>query len=414
MKTSSKIGLLASLYLSQGLPYGFFTQALPALLRHQQVSLSLIGLTSLLSVTWAVKFLWAPLIDLWGSNRFGYRKSWIVPLQLWAALLLLCTALLDPKQALVVVVCIAFAANVLAATQDVATDALAIDVLSPAERGMGNGVQIAGYRVGMILGGGILLIIFDRVGWETTFTALGGMLLLGVLPVSLHQEPRRVVTPGTTRLPQHYMPMLLGAFRQPYMGAWLLVLLTYKAGDALGSAMLRPFLVDRGLSLAAIGWMLGTVGFTAGLLGAVVGGGVINLLGRDRGLVVFGLLHALSMALYALPAAGIGTEAFLYGVCAAEHFAGSLASVALCTQMMDRSRADASATDYTVQSSTLAVAIGVVGATSGLVAEAVGYTILFVLASVIGLAGVIVWMVIGKIHQRVWLTTFSTEERFHP
>jgi predicted MFS family arabinose efflux permease len=194
------------------------------------------------------------------------------------------------------------------------------------------------------------------------------------------------------------MDMVWEAFWQPYMGAWLLVLLTYKAGDALGSAMLRPFLIDRGLQLADIGWMLGTVGFSAGLLGAVVGGGVINLLGRTRGLVGFGLAHALSMVLYALPAAGIGTDALLYSLCAAEHFAGSLASVALCTQMMDRSRKEASATDYTIQSSALAIAIGVVGATSGFVTEWVGYTMLFVLAFVLGLAGVILYGVMSKIH----------------
>jgi predicted MFS family arabinose efflux permease len=160
--------------------------------------------------------------------------------------------------------------------------------------------------------------------------------------------------------------------------------------------MLRPFLIDRGLQLADIGWMLGTVGFSAGLLGAIVGGSVINRLGRTTSLVVFGLMHALSMLLYAVPAAGMGTEALLYGVCAAEHFAGSLASVALYTQMMDRSRVDTAATDYTVQSSALAVAIGVVGATSGVLAEAVGYTMLFVLAAVLGFAGVLVCLVSSK------------------
>jgi predicted MFS family arabinose efflux permease len=143
--------------------------------------------------------------------------------------------------------------------------------------------------------------------------------------------------------------------------------------------------------------MLGTVGFSAGLLGAVVGGGIINLLGRARSLVVFGLTHTLSMLLYAVPAAGMGTEALLYGLCAAEHFAGSLASVALYTQMMDRSRVEAAATDYTAQSSTLAIAVGVVGATSGFLTESVGYTVLFVMASILGLCGVLVYTVISKI-----------------
>ena len=372
-------------------------QALPALLRHQRVSLAVIGLTSLLSFTWACKLLWAPLIDLYGSNRFGYRKSWIVPLQISAALLLLCTSWLDASQALVAIVCIAFLGSLLAAMQDVATDALAIDILQPEERGAGNGVQIAGYRLGMIIGGGVLLMVFDRLGWAKLFLVLGAMLLVGVIPVSLYREKSHGVTLGVSSFQQRYAHMVMEAFRQPHMGLWLVVLFTYKAGDALGSAMLRPFLIDRGLELAAIGWMLGTVGFSAGLLGAVVGGGIINLLGRTRSLVVFGLTHTLSMLLYAVPAAGMGTEALLYGLCAAEHFAGSLASVALFTQMMDRSRVEAAATDYTAQSSTLAIAVGVMGASSGFLTESVGYTTLFVVASIFGLCGVIVYIVISNI-----------------
>jgi predicted MFS family arabinose efflux permease len=391
MKTRYKIGLLASLYISQGLPYGFFTQALPALLRHHQVSLAVVGLTSLLSITWAGKFLWAPLIDLYGCKRFGYRKSWIVPLQIGAVVLLLCTSLVDPGKMLFAIVAIAFLANLIAATQDIATDALAIDLLHSEERGVGNGMQIAGYRVGMIMGGGVLLMVFDRFGWANTFLTLGGLLLVGVIPISLYRETEHRVTLDTTTAQQTYLHMVLDVFRQPHMGAWLLVLLTYKAGDALGSTMLRPFLIDRGLRLADIGWMLGTVGFSASLLGAVVGGMVINLLGRSRSLVVFGLTHALSMLLLALPAAGIGADTLLYGLCAVEHFAGSLASVALFTQMMDRSREETSATDYTMQSSTLAVAVGVVGAISGFVTELVGYTMLFVLAGVCGIAGVLVF-----------------------
>jgi predicted MFS family arabinose efflux permease len=391
------MGVLASLYLSQGLPIGFFIQALPALLRHQKVSLAVIGLTSLLSFTWAGKLLWAPLIDLYGSHRFGYRKSWIVPLQIAAALLLLCTALLDPSHALVAIVCMAFLGSLLAAMQDVATDALAIDILQPAERGAGNGMQIAGYRLGMIIGGGVLLMVFDSLGWAKLFLVLGTVLLVGVIPVSLYREKRHRVTWGVSSFQQRYAHTVMEAFRQPHMGVWLIVLFTYKAGDALGSAMLRPFLIDRGLELAAIGWMLGTVGFSAGLLGAIAGGGIMNLLGRTRSLVLFGLTHTLSMLLYAVPAAGMGTEALLYGLCAAEHFAGSLASVALYTLMMDRSRAEAAATDYTAQSSILALAVGVVGATSGFLTESVGYTMLFVIASIFGLGGVMVYIVINKI-----------------
>jgi PAT family beta-lactamase induction signal transducer AmpG len=330
----------------------------------------------------------APLVDQFGSQRFGYRKSWIVPLQTVAALLLMLTSLLDPGKALAVIVFLAFLANVITAMQDVATDALAIDLLTPEERGAGNGMQIAGYRMGMIIGGGVLLMVFDRLGWGNTFLVLGMMLLAGLVPVGLYREPPHRVYPSVVQGQHHYATLVLDAFRRPHMGWWLVVLLTYKAGDALGSAMLRPFLIDRGLQLAEIGWMLGTVGFSAGLIGAVVGGGLINLFGRTKSLVVFGLLHTLCMGLYALPAAGVGPAWFLYGFCATEYFAGSMASVALTTHMMDRSRLEAAATDYTLQASMLAMATSAVGSISGFVAESVGYTMLFVVAAVLGVSGV--------------------------
>ena len=79
-------GLLALLYFAQGLPSGLIAKALPALLRDQGVSLSLIGFTSALALPWALKFLWAPLID-----RQGTRKQWLLALNgLSMALMLVC------------------------------------------------------------------------------------------------------------------------------------------------------------------------------------------------------------------------------------------------------------------------------------------------------------------------------------
>jgi hypothetical protein len=85
MKTATKLGLLSSLYLSQGLPFGFFTQALPVLLRKQGMSLPDIGLTHLLALPWALKFLWSPLMDRYGSERLGRRRGYILPLQLMSS-----------------------------------------------------------------------------------------------------------------------------------------------------------------------------------------------------------------------------------------------------------------------------------------------------------------------------------------
>ena len=153
-----RLGLLGTLYLSQGLPFGFFTQALPLIMRKRGMSLESIGLSSLLALPWALKFVWSPYVD-----RYGTRKSWILPLQLLTALTLVGTAI--ARDAFAVVLASVLLTNLLCATQDIATDGLAVDMLANEERGLANGVQVAGYRVGMILGGGVLLIFHERLGW---------------------------------------------------------------------------------------------------------------------------------------------------------------------------------------------------------------------------------------------------------
>ncbi|MCA9710059.1 MAG: MFS transporter, partial [Myxococcales bacterium] len=100
MRTPAKLGLLATLYFSQGLPFGFFTQALPALMRQQGVSLAAIGLSTLLALPWGLKFLWAPLVDRHAHARAGARRGWLLPLQLLSAAVLVALAHADPARSL--------------------------------------------------------------------------------------------------------------------------------------------------------------------------------------------------------------------------------------------------------------------------------------------------------------------------
>ena len=382
MSTPAKLGLLGCLYFSQGLPFGFFTQALPVLLRKRGFSLGEIGLSSLLVVPWALKFLWAPAVDRHGFARVGRRKSWIVPLQLAAVVVL---ALLAPpvvSHSMPTLLAAIFLLNLLAATQDIATDGLAIDMLAPAERGLGNGLQVAGYRVGMIVGGGALLILHDRLGWSRTFLAMAALTALATVPIAAAREPARPPARADRPRGPHFV-------RRPGAGRLLLLLAAYKAGDAFATGMLRPFLADAGLTLADIGWLLGTVGFVAGLLGALAGGALVNRIGRRSSLTVFGLLQAASVAGYAVLALGKPGLAALYVLSGAEHFAGGMATAALFTCMMDWCGPDTSATDYTVQASTVVIATAGAAAASGFSAQALGYFGHFCLATVLALGAVV-------------------------
>jgi predicted MFS family arabinose efflux permease len=304
----NKLGLLGALYFSQGLPFGFFTQGLPVLLRQRGFSLAEIGFSSLLAAPWALKWLWAPLLDRWYSPRLGRRRSWIVPLQLGTAAILAALAWLDGALSMPILLAAVLVSNLLAATQDVATDGLAVELLSPTERGLGNGLQVAGYRLGMLVGGGALLIWHERLGNAGTFLSMATLIVLATLPVLLTHERPAPLAPNERARVGHWL-------RRP--GAWRLLglLVAYKAGDSFATGMLRPFLVDRGLSLADVGWLLGPVGFVSGLFGALAGGALVNRLGRKRALLGFGVLQALTVAGYAWLASMPLRPALLYWLC---------------------------------------------------------------------------------------------------
>jgi MFS transporter, PAT family, beta-lactamase induction signal transducer AmpG len=395
----NRLLLLGSLYFAQGLPYGFFRYTVPALLRQQGVSLDKLGLTVLLALPWALKFLWAPAVDRYSSQRLGRRRSWILPMQAASLVILVALALVVDLTQLGPLMVGVFLLNLFAATQDVATDAFAVDILPLSERGLANGLQVAGYRLGMIVGGGLLVAYYDELGLHGIFWALAAFTLVSSIPVWLHRERVRVpdsiaIPPATPEAPP-VTPARAGVHFLRRTGAWRIILLLflYKAGTNLSTGMMSAFLVDVGLSIPDIGQVLGTVGSVAGLAGALTGGALVTPLGRRRALLLFGVCQAASVAGYLWLTDGQPARLDFIVACAAEHFASGLGTAALFTAMMDWSRRDHAGTDYTVQASTVVIATLIVSFASGLIAHSFGYAVTFAVAAalcVIGTAATLV------------------------
>jgi MFS family permease len=384
MTRGHKILLLGSLYLAQGLPYGFFTQALPVLLRDAGYSLKAISATSLLFLPWALKFLWAPFVD-----HRGTRKAWLLPLQLAGVAGALVLARIDLGTSLVLLLAAAFAFNLVAACQDIATDGLAVRILDSRERGLANGLQVGAYRIGMILGGGLLLWVFAKSGWATMFLCMAALLALTVLPVLPFREPPRTMTsarPTFAQLAAGWMQRL----RVPGLAPFIALICFYKFGDSLVASLVGPFMRDAGLSKETIALMKGTVGSVASLAGAVIGGWFAFRAGRRQALLVCGLLQTASLLCYVAAAYGIGGIAMFWAGSVAEHLLGSMATVALFTLMMDASDPEHAGTDYTLLACAIVFAMGLANFTGAAIGDAFGYGAAFVAGFALSAAGVIV------------------------
>ena len=364
--------LLTALYFAQGLPYGFFTQALPVVLRESGFSLIEISATGVLFAPWALKFLWAPYVD-----HYGTRRQWLLTLQLTSSAIAFGLACLDLSSSLRWLLIGIAVVNAVSATQDVATDGLAVQLLGPQERGLGNGIQVGAYRIGMIVGGGALLWLFALAGWRSLFAAMAILLLLTTIPVWwLPRTPERTEKKPPPR-PAALTTGWWTRLRRPGMLTFILLIGGFKFGDSMGSAMVGPFMSDAGLTLGQIALVKGALSSAGALAGAALGGWLCFRFGRRRALLIGGVTQTASLVLYLLASLGIGGFALIVTASLAEHILGGAATVAVFTLMMDASDRDHAGSDYTLLACAVVTVQGIAGFAAGTVGELLGYPALF-------------------------------------
>ncbi len=370
-----KIALLSALYFVQGLPYGFQSAALPNYLRKSGVSLTHIGFAGALAMPWAFKVFWAPLVDRHGSPAFGRRKSWIVPLQGLMGLCCFAAAFCPPQGFLAPLLALIFALNLFAATQDIAVDGLAVSLLDESELGLGNAVQVVGYKLGMLTGGGLLVAASVWVGWNGLFFAMGALCLLVMFGTLAFRE--QASTPPHQPHPSlsAVLGKLLEALKLPGT-AWLLVFVaSYKVGEVMADKMFGPYLIDHGISEATIGLWVGTYGMAASLSGSLLGG---LLASRWRLLAAVGLTAALRVVplvlQWALTAGLVPVEpAWVVGITCTEHFFAGALTTAMFAFMMSKVNRSIGATHYTLLASVEVVGKTPGGLLSGKLADATSY-----------------------------------------
>lgn len=370
MAFRAKLAIVALLYFAEGFPFGFVWDAMPVYFRLQGVSLQAIGLMSLVSLPWSLKFIWAPAVDRWGTER-----SWIVTSQILLACLAGGGLLIGKPGPALFAWLLALA--VLSATQDMACDAYTIRLLEQDELGAANGVRVSAYRIALIASGGVLVAVSGWLGWEGAFlfaglTMLGCAALCSALP-----------GPGFERTKVHGLEILAplqdllargGAFQV------LLFVVLYKLGDMAMGPMVRPFWVDRGLSPSEIGFITGTGGILAAILGALAGGALTSRRGIFTALWVLGVFQAGSNLGYAIVAAFPETGHFgVYGASLVESFCGGLGTAPFLAFLMNICKKKWAATQYALLSALFGLARSASGAASGWLASSMGYGSYFAL-----------------------------------
>ena len=380
-----KIILLSTLYISQFLPLGFFTEAFPVYLRDQGYSVALIGAIHLVLLPWMFKFLWAPFVDRFGKAGSWHYKLWIIFMQLLVVLCLFIISFLDISEALKMIIVFVSALSVFSATQDIATDALAVGMLSKKEQGVGNGIQNASHYLGSMLGGGLMLIIIQKSGWQNSLFLMSFLILLPLIPVLLHKEKI---------IPREVKPSLksnIDFFKRPGNLSWMFVLILAPLGATMADFIFKPFLVDKGFTLEEIGYVRGIIGLSSAFAGAIVGGILVKSIGRKKIVINFAYFVAISLFAYLIP---LFIDASLWSIIFASivtKFTVGMFTTSMFTLIMERSKPGTAGTDFTVQIAILTFsAHGLASPLGGVLAENFGYAAMFIASIVLAFGSVLV------------------------
>lgn len=385
---TGKLLLLSVLYFAQGLPYGFQANALPLYMRESGISLTKVGLASALALPWLLKVLWSPFVDRHGSPVFGRRKSWIVPMQVAMTLCAMAAAFTPVKTELTLLLLLILLLNFFAATQDIAVDGLAVDILSARELGLGNAAQVNGYKVGMLVGGSLLVAWSATIGWQGLFFAMAALFGAVMLMSWLYRE-----APGVHEGPAYLAWGVLAlrlkqALKLPGTGLSLFAIATHKVGEALADKMFGPFLIDHGYPVETVAVWIGTWGLLASFIGTLCGGILATRVSFPDAIGISAAFRALPlMAMWALGAGLLSVSPnSVIPVVMIEHFFAGMLTPCMFAFMMSRVDKRIGATHYT-----FLACVEVLGKTpsallSGVLADAAGYATVFGVAALASIA----------------------------
>ncbi|NOT97155.1 MAG: MFS transporter, partial [Nitrospira sp.] len=265
-----RIGIMLPLGFASGLPLALTSGTLQAWLTVAGFDLKTIGIFTLVGLPYALKFLWAPLMDRVVPPWLGRRRGWMLMMQLGVALGLAAMAVTGPGDRPEILGMLALVVAFFSASLDIVFDAYRTDLLLRPERGFGAAVWVNGYRCALLLASAGALLLADHIGWRHTYLLLSALMATGVLTILVSPEPHEPAA-APASLAEAVGGPLKELFARPGVLGLLALIVLYKVGDAVAASLQTAFLIGgMGFSVSEVGYVKG-LGLVATLIGALAG-----------------------------------------------------------------------------------------------------------------------------------------------
>lgn len=379
------LGPFFCLYIAQMVPSSFLMTALQVIMREGQYSLATIGLLNLVRLPWTIKFLWSPFIDRHCVTVGDYKRT-IVTTELIYAVALLATGLINVHSEITLVIILTCISMLASATQDIATDALAILAFKKYDHSMLNSMQSMGAFGGAVIGGGLLLILLKSYGWNVVVPCLALFVTMMIIPLLLNTHIRIENEKPRERAK---WTDIFRFFTRKQIWPQIGFLMLYYMGIIGILSMLRPYLVDKGYDMKEIGFLTGIVGTTASFIMAWFSGVLIRRIGIHKArIIIAGLIILAPVYFLAMTFTDFNKVAFVMGIIYIQACYG-LATVVLYTSAMRCVRPGREGTDFTIQIVISHISGLLVAVLAGTVAHLFAYRGLYIAETAVAIISLI-------------------------
>ncbi|MGL5949612.1 MAG: AmpG family muropeptide MFS transporter [Aeromonas sp.] len=418
-----RVLILFAMGFSSGLPLLLVFGTLSFWLREASVSLTDIGYMSWVALAYAMKWLWAPLVDRLPlpllSRWLGRRRSWMLLAQVSIAAALVGMGWCDPLSALPTLALFALIVAFASATQDIVIDAFRIESAPERLQAAMAAAYMTGYRLAMIMAGAGALALaawfgqdsgYNYLGWRFTYFTMAGLMGVGVITTLCCHEPRLTTPPpqqaqashaatlqarGWPKLAAHVAAWLIDAVWCPFSdffvryGRTALLILAliacYRIADVVMGVMANSFYVDMQFSKTEVASITKVYGVIMTLAGATLGGVLVMRFGTLRILMLGAVLSAATNLLFAWLSQLGHHVPLLTVIISLDNLSAGIATSAFITYLSSLTNVAFSATQYALFSSVMLLLPKLLAGFSGQVVEHIGYSAFFIATSLLGI-----------------------------
>ncbi|HAT1970604.1 TPA: AmpG family muropeptide MFS transporter [Legionella pneumophila] len=334
---NKRLFIVFILGFSSGLPMALISSTLQAWYANNGMSVLATGALSLVSLPYAYRIFWGPILDRYSLFHLGKRRSWILTMQILLLLGFNLMAWFIPAQYPKLMAFLALVLACFSATQDVAIDAHRAEYLPPQEHALGASLAVFGYRLALLLSGGLALVMAEKLGWAFTYRFMGFAMAIGMLAIFVSKEPSTEIKEKSNFLVSFIAPVK-ELLSRPGIIYLLIFIFCYKLGEAFTtttSGIVMPFLIQGlGFSLDTIGYINKMLGIVSILLGGLTAGFLLMRYSLYRALFFFGLLQALTNVFFVILAMSGKNIVLLAIAVFSDNFVAGMGSTALVALFM--------------------------------------------------------------------------------